>query len=81
MKENFYQKGGKFMSDQLRLGVSRFNGKAYVGKANDNMFSDMITNKQDVTRDFRRCVVSYCSESVEFEVDGMRFKATCERIN
>lgn len=35
---------------------------------------------QNVTEDFLRCVVWKCSEQIEFEVDGMRFKAACERI-
>jgi hypothetical protein len=37
-------------------------------------------NHYDITEDFCRCVVRYCSEEIEFVVDGMRFRATCERI-
>lgn len=39
-----------------------------------------IPMRENVTESFRRCVVLYCSESAEFEVDGMKFRATCERI-
>lgn len=65
--------------DDVRLGITHVTNKAYVGKL-DN-FGLFTSDKVDVTEDFKRCVVTYCSEIVEFEVDGMRFKATCERID
>jgi hypothetical protein len=44
--------------------------------------SDSIPpTREDVTEQFLRCVVRYCTEEVEFVVDGMRFKATCEMID
>lgn len=64
---------------QLRLGVSPLTKNIYVGKLDDNGYV-WKGSKQDVTEDFLRCVVNYCTEEVEFVVDGMRFKATCERI-
>lgn len=51
----------------------------YVGTVADDGFM-WKDRKQDVTEDFKRCVVSYCNESVEFEVDGMKFRVTCERV-
>lgn len=40
-----------------------------------------VDTLQEVTEDFKRCVVRFASESHEFEVDGMKFKVTCERID
>ena len=36
---------------------------------------------QEVTEDFKRCVVRFASESREFEIGGMKFKVTCEKID
>lgn len=63
----------------MRLGMSSITKNVYVGKIKENGY-EWEAGKQDITTDFKRCVVMYCSESVEFEVDGMKFKATCERI-
>jgi hypothetical protein len=64
---------------QLRLGLSPLTQKVYAGQIKQNGY-EWKQGKTDVTEDFVRCVVQYCSEEVEFEVDGMRFRATCERI-
>ena len=63
----------------MRLGITAVSKKAIVGELDKfGMFKPARSN--DLTEDFKRCIVTYCSESVEFEVDGMKFKATCERI-
>jgi len=49
--------------------------------ANEIVDNERVQSRTDVTEDFKRCVVLYCSETVEFEVDGMKFKAACERID
>lgn len=70
------------MSNPIRLGLSPLTKNAYVARMKDNgRYLEVTGNKTDVTTDFKRCVVNYCSEVVEFEVDGMKFKATCERID
>ncbi|EXX79715.1 hypothetical protein RirG_002850 [Rhizophagus irregularis DAOM 197198w] len=63
---------------KLELSYVSYNGKVYAGKPLENIHQTQ--RAVDVTETFLRCVVRYCTESVEFEVDGMRFKATCERI-
>lgn len=56
-----------------------------------NAYRDILVSKQEhnelfpktvqnVTEDFLRCVVWKCTEQIEFEIDGMKFRATCERI-
>jgi hypothetical protein len=35
---------------------------------------------KDVTDDFYKCVVKVISEQREFKIDGMKFLATCKRI-
>lgn len=67
-----------------RLIVSGFIDKVFVADQVGEFKQESLnryTNRTDVTEDFYRCVVRRCSEEVEFEVDGMRFKATCERIS
>lgn len=64
----------------MRLGMSPLTKRVYAGHIKANGY-EWKEGKKDVTEDFKRCVVQYCSESVEFEVDGMKFKATCERID
>ena len=63
----------------MRLGYSQLTNNVYAGKIKSNGY-EWEAGKKDVTTDFRRCVVQFCTESVEFEVDGIKFKATCERI-
>lgn len=62
----------------IRLSLSPFTEEVYAGENVNGSFND---NKANVTVDFRRLVVGYCSEVKEFEVDGMKFRATCERID
>lgn len=64
---------------ETRLAVSVVTKNVYVGEL-DN-FGIFKFDRVDVTDDFKRCIVDYCSGTVEFEIDGMRFKATCERID
>lgn len=64
--------------ENLRLSISPVTKNVYVGEVDE--YGIFKFNRSDVTEDFKRCVVQYCSEVVEFEVDGMRFRATCERI-
>lgn len=64
---------------RLRLGMSPFTKHVYAGYLKNNGI-EWRSGKQDVTDDFKRCIVLYCSESVKFEVDGMIFEARCERI-
>jgi hypothetical protein len=52
-----------------------------AGKARNGELNSDGHRVTDVTETFLRCVVRYCTEEVEFVVDGMRFKATCERID
>jgi hypothetical protein len=63
---------------QTRLTVNAFE-EVLVGEWKEDSF--VPTNLHIVTEDFLRCVVLRCSESTEFEVDGMRFRANCERID
>lgn len=63
----------------MRLDMSPVTKNVYAGKIKENGY-EWEEGKKDVTEDFRRCVVHFCSESVEFEVDGMKFYATCERM-
>lgn len=59
--------------DNLELVISPISNKIYL--------KDLNTAKLvDITEDFKRCIVMYCLESIEFEVDGIKFRATCERI-
>jgi len=62
----------------IRLGISVATKKAYVGEL--DKLGIFKSGSIEVTEDFKRSVVYFCSESIEFEVDGMKFKATCERI-
>lgn len=62
------------VEDKKRLVVNGLKDKVFI---TDYQY----INQQDITEDFYRCVVYYCSEEVEFVVDGIRFKATCERID
>jgi hypothetical protein len=59
--------------------MSPLTERIYVGKVKKNGI-EWKEGKVDVTEDFLRCVVRKCSESTEFEVDGAKFRATCERI-
>lgn len=62
---------------KLNLGYSSLTKKTYISEvANDGR----VQSKTDVTDSFKACVVMFCSESVEFEAEGMKFRATCERI-
>ncbi|MFD0587751.1 hypothetical protein ACFQZE_07030 [Paenibacillus sp. GCM10027627] len=66
-----------------RLFTNGFNDKVLITEqeGNHELHSlNKYTNQVDVTEDFCRCIVRYCSEEVEFVVDGMRFRVTCERI-
>jgi hypothetical protein len=63
---------------QTRLTVNGYK-EVVVGEWEQDAYYP--TNRHIVTEDFLRCVVLRCSESTEFEVDGMRFRATCERID
>lgn len=66
-----------------RLLVNGYKDKiTIVEQAGYHELSSLNSYEQiaDVTDDFYRCVVSYCSEQVEFMIDGMKFKVTCERI-
>lgn len=65
---------------QLRLGISPITDQIYVGRIKENGY-EWEKDKQNITEDFRRCLVNYCSESVVFEVDGLKFRATCEVID
>ncbi|MCR8641490.1 hypothetical protein NV379_02360 [Paenibacillus sp. N1-5-1-14] len=67
----------------IRIGVNGFNDQVSVFNqiGNHKLSSHNVYDRvADVTKDFYRCVIKVCSEEVEFEVDGMRFKVTCERI-
>ena len=69
------------MSIPLRLALSPLTNNVYVAKMKPKGKGlEVIGDNADVTEDFLRCVVRYCSEEVEFIVDGVRFRATCERI-
>ncbi|MGG2091354.1 hypothetical protein AB1283_01130 [Bacillus sp. S13(2024)] len=64
---------------EVRMQVSSvFKDRVYVGEL--DKYGVFTFDRTDITEDFKRCIVQYCTESVEFEVDGMKFKATCERI-
>lgn len=65
---------------QIRLGISPITDNVYAGTIKENRY-EWHEGKQDVTEDFKRCIVHFCTESVEFEIDGMKFKATCERVD
>jgi hypothetical protein len=64
----------------LRLAMSPITKNVYAGQIKSNGY-EWEEGKQDVSEDFKRCVVNYCSESEVFWVDNMKFKVTCERIN
>jgi hypothetical protein len=63
----------------IRLAMSPITKEIYAGKIKSNGI-EWSGQKTNVTTDFLRCVVMRFSESMEFEVDGMKFRATCERI-
>jgi hypothetical protein len=65
--------------NSLRIAMSPITKRVYAGRIKPNGY-EWAGDKTDVTTDFLRCVVNHCSESTEFEVDGMKFRATCERI-
>lgn len=65
--------------NDLRVAMSPLTRRIYAGKMKANG-REWSGDKVDVTEDFLRCVVWRCSESTEFEVDGMKFRATCERV-
>lgn len=68
--------------NELKLAISPLTNNVYVAKMKPQGSGYVVTgNKTDLTQDFLRCVVRYCTEEVEFVVDGMRFRATCERID
>ncbi|WP_318582894.1 hypothetical protein [Bacillus paranthracis] len=63
-----------------RIGMqvsSVFKDRVYVGELNKHGI--FAFDRIDITEDFKRCIVQYCKETVEFEIDGMKFKATCEK--
>lgn len=64
--------------ENTKLGFSHITKKVHTGKENK---IGLFEIDMDVTEDFKRCVVLFCTESVEFEVDGMKFRSTCERID
>ncbi|MEX3625387.1 DUF7446 family protein [Viridibacillus arvi] len=64
--------------EDVRLVISTVTKNVYAGELDENGLFKF--NRADVTDDFKRCIVHYCSESVDFEIDGMKFRATCERI-
>ncbi|MFO1442866.1 hypothetical protein KDN24_06510 [Bacillus sp. Bva_UNVM-123] len=66
--------------NKLELSCAAHNGKVFAGKAKKGMSNDDGHKVTDITESFLRCVARYCTEEVEFEVDGMKFRATCERI-
>lgn len=63
---------------QIRMQVSSvFKDRVYVGRFDKGGI--FAFDRIDITEDFKRCVVQYCKESVEFEIDGMKFRVTCEK--
>jgi ssDNA-binding replication factor A large subunit len=69
------------MAKPLRLAVSAFGQRAYVGRVNKagNCFLD---GKQDVTSDFFKAVIDYFGDhEVEIVGDsGRKWKVRCEQI-
>jgi hypothetical protein len=61
----------------LRLGMNAFKDILITEHKENEL---LPTTMQNVNEDFYRCVVQKISEVKEFEVDGMKFRATCERI-
>lgn len=69
---------GKSMENPIRLTLSPLTNNAYVAKMKPQ--GSGLVAIEDVTEDFLRCIVRYCSDKVEFIVEDMRFRATCEKI-
>lgn len=69
------------MSKPLRLAVSAFGQRAYVGRVNKagNCFLD---GKQDVTSDFFKAVIDYFGgyEVVIHGDSGRKWKVRCEAV-
>ena len=69
------------MAANLRLAVSAFGQRAYVGRVNKagNCFLD---GKQDVTSDFFKAVIDYFGghEVVITGDSGRKWKVRCEQI-
>ena len=56
-----------------------------VGLDKQNIYIETIVNsrvqaRENVSDSYKRSVVQFASEENVFEVDGMKFKVTCERI-
>ncbi len=65
--------------NKLRLGISPITDRVYAGYVKDNG-QEWKPGKYDVTEDFKRCIVLYCTEQMELEIAGMKFRVACERI-
>lgn len=67
-------------------GIALPTGKRIaVGLNKDNIYLEetthnQVTSREDISDSFKRSIVQFASEEHCFEVDGMKFKATCERI-
>jgi len=63
-------------NSDLEIGINAYK-EVFISRED----GESLFNRKDVTEQFKSCVVKYCSESKIFEVQGMKFKATCERID
>ena len=74
--KRFYEaiKGCAVPNFQLGVGLDKqtFYLETVVGNS--------VTSREDISKSFKRAVVHFASEESVFEVDGMKFKVTCERI-
>ena len=66
-----------------RLAISPITSRVYTAKMKDKGNGLLVPtgHKADVSEDFMRCLAQFRDGNVEFEIDGVRFKATCELID
>ncbi|MBX9158300.1 hypothetical protein ACTFR8_22135 [Bacillus cereus group sp. MYBK15-3] len=65
-------------TEKLRLNALHRFGKVYVGKINP---TGQFIGEEDVTEEFKRCVVLNCQGTVEFVVDGVKYQVSCKRVD
>lgn len=65
---------------KLELGYAHVSEKVYAGQPKKLQEPDSIHKVVDVTESFKKCVVLFCGKENVFEVDGMIFRVTCERV-
>lgn len=74
--KRFYEriKGCAVPTSQIAVGLDK--QKIYI----ETIVANRVQAREEVSDSYKRSIVHFASEFNTFEVDGMKFKVSCERI-